>query len=576
MADTKRDVLRRRRAFTRQFYRGNLHLILLGSVWSLLCAGLYLAVSVLLQQVMDAATAADMAALQSFLPGVLGLLGLLVLLTVVGAQCEPRFRKRACVQFKQYAFARLTEKGVTSLKKERTARYISGLTNDVTAIETQWLTKPFDALVQVISCIGALVLMLLASPVLTAWVVGFTLLPLVAAVLTGGLAAKAQKRVSEVNEGFVGMTKDMLEGFPVIRAFQAEGEAAALFDRRNQQLEQEKRRLGTAEKVIAGLGEIAGFAAQFGVFGVGAYMAVTGQGVSVGVLIMFVQLMNYIVQPIAVLPQIFAGRQAAMALVDKLAEALEEEAPAGGVALAPRLENAIRFENVSFAYAEDTPVLTNVSAVLEAGKRYAIVGASGSGKSTMLSLLTGENTGFTGDITMDGVSIREAAPESLAALMGHVQQSVFIFDDDIRRNITMFRDFPEDEVQEAIRRSGLTELIARRGMDAPCGENGANLSGGEKQRISIARCILRRASVLLMDEATAALDAATASEVMEAILSLEGMTRIVVTHRLEAAMLRRFDEILVLHGGRIDERGSFDDLMAQDGYFRSLYRVSQG
>lgn len=576
MSDDRKAKLARRRAFTREFYRGNMPMILLSTFWSLLSAGVYLLVSVLLQQVMDAASASDMGGLHSAIPLILGLLGAIALLVALGAWCEPRFRQRACLQFKQYAFRRLTEKGVTNLKQERTARYISGLTNDVTAIETQWLAKPFEAVTLVVAFVGALVLMLLASPVLTAWAVGFTLLPLVAAVLTGNMAAKAQKRVSATNEGFVAMTKDMLEGFSVIRAFQAEKEASALFGRRNQQLEEDKRRLGAIQQIIGGLGEIAGYAAQFGVFGVGAYMAVTGQGVSVGVLIMFVQLMNYIVQPIAALPQIFAGRQAAMALVDKLAEALEEDAPAGGVALAPRLNDAIRMEDVSFAYEEGKSVLNGVTATLEAGRRYAIVGASGSGKSTLLSLLTGENAASAGQITFDGTPLQDAAPESLAAMIGHVQQSVFIFDDDIRRNITMFRDFPEEEVQEAIRRSGLTELIARRGLDAPCGENGANLSGGEKQRISIARCILRRASILLMDEATAALDAATAREVMEAILALEGMTRIVVTHRLEAPMLRQFDEILVMRGGRMDERGSFDELMAQDGYFRSLYRVSQG
>lgn len=575
MSDKRRNRARRR-AFTREFYRGNIPMMTISAIWALLCAGLYLAVSVLLQRVMDAATAVDMDALKAVLPMAAGMALLLVGLVAVGAQCEPRFRQRACRQFKQYAFRRLTEKGVTSLKKERTARYISGLTNDVTAIEAQWLTQPFNALVQVVSFIGALVLMLLASPVLTAWAVGFTLLPLVAAIFTGGLAARAQKRVSEMNEGFVGMTKDVLEGFPVIRAFQAEGEAATLFNRRNAQLEKEKRRLGTVQRSISGLGEFAGFIAQFGVFGVGAYMTITGQGVSVGVLVMFVQLMNYIVQPIGVLPQVFAGYQSAMALVDKLAEALEEDAPTGGVTLPAQLTDAIRFENVSFSYEEGKPVLTGVNATLEAGKRYAVVGASGSGKSTLLSLLTGENSGYEGVISIDGVSIAEASPDSLAAMLAHVQQSVFIFDDDIRRNITMFRDFPEEVVQEAIRRSGLTELIERRGLDAPCGENGANLSGGEKQRISIARCILRRASVLLMDEATAALDAATAREVMDAVMSLEGMTRIVVTHRLEAPVLRQFDEILVMRGGRIDERGSFDALMARDGYFRSLYRVSQG
>lgn len=551
-------------------------MILLSTGCALANAGLALAVSVLLQQTMDAATALQMDALMGVLPLAAGMLALLLVLCVLETQAEPRFRQKARAQFKEYAFRRLTEKGVTSLKQERTARYISGLTNDVTAIEEQWLTRPFAAMVQALSFVGALALMLAASPQLTAWAVGFTLLPLAAALLTGGMAAKAQERVSGVNEAFVGMTKDMLEGFPVIRAFQAEGEAEALFSHKNHQLEKEKRRLASVRKAIEGLSGVAGYIAQMGVFIVGAYLTVTGQGVSVGVLIMFVQLMNYIVQPIAVLPQTIAGYQSAMALVDKLAIALEEGEVSGGAALPPQLEDAIRLEGVSFAYEEGKPVLQGVNAEMQAGKRYAIVGASGCGKSTLLSLLTGENGGYEGSITLDGRELRDASAESLAAMTGHVQQSVFIFDDTIRRNITMFRDFPEEAVQEAIRRSGLTELIARRGLDADCGEGGSSLSGGEKQRISIARCILRRASVLLMDEATAALDAATAREVMDAVLSLEGMTRIVVTHRLEAPLLRQFDEILVLRGGRVDERGSFDDLMAQDGYFRSLYRVAQG
>ncbi len=571
-----RKTLLRRRAFTREFRRDNLPMILLSTLVALMNAGLNLTLAILLQRVMDAATTLNLDALLAVLPLSAGLLGLIVLLTLLETQAEPRFRQRACRQFKQYAFRRLTEKGVTTLRQERTARYISGLTNDVSAIETRWLTQPFTALVHVLLFMGALVLMLLASPLLTAWVVGFTLLPLVVALLTGSLAASRQKQVSHVNERFVGMTKDMLEGFPVIRAFQAEGEAAALFNRQNSQLEEEKRRLASVEKLIAGLGGVASFIAEIGVFGVGAYLAATGQGVSVGVLVMFVQLMNYIVQPISVLPQVFAGYQSAMALVDKLAEALEEDAPTGSLALAPQLTDAIRFEGVSFAYEEGKPVLEDISLTLEAGKRYAIVGASGSGKSTLLSLLTGENAPTAGTITMDGADLAQATPDSLAAMIGHVQQSVFIFDDDLRRNITMFRDFPETEVEAAILRSGLTELVTRRGLDAPCGENGANLSGGEKQRVSIARCILRHASVLLMDEATAALDPATAREVMEAILSLTGMTRIVVTHRLDAPLLRQFDEILVLRGGRIDERGAFDALMAQDGYFRSLYRVAQG
>ena len=139
----------------------------------------------------------------------------------------------------------------------------------------------------------------------------------------------------------------------------------------------------------------------------------------------------------------------------------------------------------------------------------------------------------------------------------------------------MFREFPTAEVDRAIELSGLSTLIAERGEDYLCGENGSGLSGGEKQRISIARSLLKHASVLLADEATAALDAQTAHQVTDVILSLPGVTRIVVTHTLEQAALRRYDGILVLKNGRIAESGTFDALMAQKGYFYALYTVSQ-
>ena len=152
---------------------------------------------------------------------------------------------------------------------------------------------------------------------------------------------------------------------------------------------------------------------------------------------------------------------------------------------------------------------------------------------------------------------------------------MFIFNATIRENITLFAAFPEEAVERAIRLSGLSQLIAERGEDSLCGENGSGLSGGEKQRISIARSLLKNAQVLLVDEATAALDAQTAHQVSHAILDLSGMTRIVVTHTLEESALRRYDTILALRDGSIAEQGSFEELMERRGYFYSLYTVSQ-
>ena len=156
-----------------------------------------------------------------------------------------------------------------------------------------------------------------------------------------------------------------------------------------------------------------------------------------------------------------------------------------------------------------------------------------------------------------------------------VQQNVFIFNASIRDNITMFSDFPKEEVDRAIELSGLSGLIAARGEDYLCGENGSGLSGGERQRISIARSLLKKSRVLLVDEATAALDARTAFQVSNAILDLNGLTRIVVTHSLEENLLKRYDCVLSLKNGSITEAGSFDELMEKKGYFYSLYTVSQ-
>ena len=167
----------------------------------------------------------------------------------------------------------------------------------------------------------------------------------------------------------------------------------------------------------------------------------------------------------------------------------------------------------------------------------------------------------------------ENYPDSLYELMTVIQQNVFVFNSSIKDNVTMFRDFPDDKIDEAIEKAHLTELISERGTDYLCGENGKSLSGGQKQRISIARSLLKESSILIADEATSALDAQTSHEVINEILELDSMTRIVVTHSLEESLLRRYDEIIVIKDGTIEEKGNFDTLINNNGYFKALYTI---
>ncbi len=156
-----------------------------------------------------------------------------------------------------------------------------------------------------------------------------------------------------------------------------------------------------------------------------------------------------------------------------------------------------------------------------------------------------------------------------------VHQNVFVFNDTIYHNVTLYKDFPDKEVRSALLAAGLSGLLANHGMDYVCGENGRALSGGEKQRISIARALLQNTSVLLMDEATAALDEITANAIMNSVLAMKDITCITVTHRLDESILKKYDEIIVLNHGKVAEQGTFDNLISRHGLFYSLYTVSQ-
>lgn len=559
-----------------QFYRGNRGVFALAVFAALAGGTLNLIVTWLMQQLIDAASGAPgalpLAALAEITGGFVVLCAVLFLLKYAS---EPRFIARAMRQYKELAFQKLTEKSIASFRDESTAAYLSALTNDVASVEADYLAQQLAVITKTVTFFGALFMMLWYSPLLTAIAVGVTALPLAASLLTGGRLQAAEKQVSERNRDFTAALSDCLSGFAVVKTFKAEREIFQLFAESNRALEQEKFSRRRLKVLIGMIGAVTGLVAQLGVFLAGAWLALSGSGLTAGTVILFVNLMNFMIGPVSELPALLAGRRAALGLIGKLADALEKDGSAGGSRTLSRLEHGIELRDVSFGYEAGKDVLRHVSARFEAGRAYAIVGGSGSGKSTLLNLLLAENTGYRGSVLLDGTELRELSPEALYGLMSVVQQNVFVFNASIRDNVSMFREFPQEALDEAIRRAHLRELLDARGADYLCGENGKGLSGGEKQRVSIARSLLKKSSVLLVDEATAALDVQTAHQVSSDILDLTGMTRIVVTHSLEDALLRRYDGIFVLKNGTLAESGSFDELMQRKGYFYALFTVAQ-
>lgn len=488
---------------------------------------------------------------------------------------KPRFVTRALAQYKEYIFHQLTQKNISAFTNENTATYISALTNDMQSIEQGYLWNPFTIIQQLLTGIGALLLMFWYSPVLTFISMGLALPSLILSLLTGSKMARTEKLVSDQNEVYTAAIKDSLDGFSVIKSFKAEAALFRIFKDTIRKLTDVQYRKYHLQHLLDVLSGFTWVVAQFGVFLIGAWLALSGRSITAGTLIIFVQLMNYVLNPLRVIPACIAQHKAARTLLEKTAAALEsnlrEETPSSPVTL----QQEIIVSDISFAYESGKPVLKNIRYTFEPGRKYAIVGASGSGKSTLLNLLMASSSDYTGSICYGNRELRTIHSEDLYEIQSLIQQNVFIFNATIKDNITLFQSWPEEEIDRAIRLSGLSALIREKGADYLCGENGSGLSGGEKQRIAIARSLLKQSKILLVDEATSALDAETAYQVSNAILSLDHITAIIVTHSLDENLLKQYDAILTLKNGQLVEAGTFDELLAQKKYFYSLYTVSQ-
>ena len=487
---------------------------------------------------------------------------------------RPKYLYQAMLCYKQKIFCKMIDKNLSSFRKENTSQYLSMYTNDAKMIEMYYFDSVLEMIDLTVSFVGALLLMLWYSPILTVLGVILSVLPMAASLPIANKMSESERKVSDGNGEFVSIVRDILQGFPVIKSFQAEKEMKKNFFRENERMEHLKYQSRYIEESINLWGTAASVMMRLGIFLIGAWMSISGYGVTPGIVLVFLQLMNYVISPIERIPSILAKRKAAIGLIEKMLVSVQINQEKRKENKIGMLKKGISLKDVSVSIGNKN-VLQHLNFEFEIGKKYAVVGSSGAGKSTLINTIMGGFSPVQGAVLFDGIDSREIQPESLFQVMALVQQSVFVFRDTIRNNITLFKEFNEEKLKKAADQAGLRELIDKRGLNDSCGENGNKLSGGERQRIAIARALLRGSQVLLLDEATAALDNQTSYAVIDAVLSMKEMTEIIVTHRLEEKLLYQYDEILVMHAGEIVEKGTFQELMQKKGFFYSLYVVSK-
>lgn len=559
--------------YLHSFFENNHKNLIFSSIliWIQALAIVYIAY--LMQQILDTAIDGQMKGLFKLLVTTMIFFAFYLLIGFALRKTRNDFVEKAIFQYKQFVYQRIMERPIHSFDKETTGSYLSALTNDMAGVGGGFLQNIFSIIAFIPMLFGPMIMMIYYSPKLTMISLLFLVIPIILSSLFGDRVIQVTQRMSYQGERFVSTLKELLSGFTVIKSFKAELSTARIFSKENLILEEVSNQKRKTEDLLGLISNSSGFIAQIGVYLVGGIYIIRGE-VTAGIVLAFMQLSEGVLSMLFSIPSLYATMMAGRKLVQKLILLVESTEQDKGTKPVDFEGKGITLESVSFSYDNTENALSNINFNFELGKSYAIIGASGSGKTTLVNLLMGGYQDYQGKIRINGTVLQDIQIDSLYDFYSVIQQNVFIFDNTILENITMFKEFSQEEIDQAIEKAGLKTVITEKGMNYRCGENGSGLSGGERQRISIARSLLRKTPVLVLDEATAALDYATSYMVEDAILNIKDLTRIVITHKLDQSLLTRYDSLIVMSQGKIIETGRFDELIKKQGLFYSLFHIS--
>ena len=477
-------------------------------------------------------------------------------------------------RYKNKVFQSILDKDYREFSKGKSGKYISILTENMKKIEQDYLYQYFNISKNFSLMIFSLIAMFISNWFLTLLVIIASIIPMIISGVIGQKLASLQNSAIIADQKYLAKVKDILSGFLVIKSFNVKEAIRQDYNHESEKLDGVYFVKGKFDVFANVISQLSGMIVFLVAFGGGMYLVFDGH-TTIGSVTAIVQLVNFVVMPLNEIGMGMSKFREGQVTLNSFEVKDAVELQTGK--RKEYFDDVISFSNIDFFYPNaEEKIFNNLSLDIQKGEKIAIVGMSGSGKSTLLNLLLRFYDVTSGNISIDNQDLQGISSESLYNLMTVVQQDVYIFDDTLNANITLNQPFAEDDIKQAVQQSGLENYILENelGLQTLCGENGANLSGGQKQRLSIARALIRKTPILLLDEATSSLDNQVTTEIENSILKIRDLTTLVVTHKLNETLLKKYDRILFMKDGVIVEDGSFDDLIYKEGEFYKLFGLS--
>lgn len=473
-------------------------------------------------------------------------------------------------------FSSIMNKDKKNFHDKNTSYYISLINNDLELIQRGYFLNFLNIIQAIFSFLIATLGLLKLNTFIAIFVLIISIIPIIVPYIFKTKLSRLKKTFSDSLSSTTKITKDFLLGFDTIKSFNFKNEVLKKYSEYNHNIEQSRYHFSSFNAIVNLIISLFSYLSYFLVLGIGTYLVIKNK-TTVGTFVATIQLMEYISAPVANISYIIADFKSVKLIGNKIIKIIDQPTPKNLGSKKNNFINSVEFKNVSFSYNQQHFALKNISFKIFKGQKIAIMGKSGSGKSTLINLLLKYYDNYTGNILIDDINIKNINSESIYNLISVIHQDIFLFDTSLKNNITLFKNYSEQSIKKVISMCNLQDLVysLEDNINSNIGENGYTISGGEKQRISISRALIRKSPILISDEATNSLDNKTSYLIENSLLNMPDLTLISITHKFSKQLLEKYDLIIVLKDSNIVEIGPFNKLISNKSYFYELYSLTE-